>query len=177
MQTTKECGVGVVGLYIFSASVLDGERSYSSFGHLTHRIHWTGGLCVISYPEKYYFLYCLQSLRSNTQHRMKTIYNVVPNGGQGCNLNIPHTCARPCANYASINCRIPFASPPHGAKWLYRALKCSVLATAQERAIKYELDQYCLKIDKTFQVDLIKATFLLHFSITIVLMFCYNGCA
>jgi hypothetical protein len=43
------------------------------------------------------------------------------------------------------------------------------MATVQQRVIKYELD---LKIDKTFQVDLIKATFLLHFSITIVRMPC-----
>jgi hypothetical protein len=39
MQVTKECGVGVVGLYIFSASGLDGERSAASLGHLTHGIH------------------------------------------------------------------------------------------------------------------------------------------
>jgi hypothetical protein len=74
MQAMKECGVG---LYIFSTSGLDGERSASSHGHLTDGIHWNGGFCGIIIPKKYYFLCCLQCLRSSTQHLIKTISNQI----------------------------------------------------------------------------------------------------
>jgi len=95
--------------------------------------------------------------------------------------SLPLLCVTVCHHISSA-LHTPFASPSHGTKCLYWALqiivlKCSVLATVQERVITYERDQRYLKIDKTFQVDLKKATFLLHFSISIALMSYYNGYA